>query len=57
VNEEALAHWRAVAKRNITILSEVYNLSISTTRFGHCCSGHHQVGYNFIREAIYVDLI
>jgi hypothetical protein len=29
---------------NTSILSSVYNLS--TTCFGHCYCGHHQVGYN-----------
>jgi len=33
-----------------TIVSAVYNLS--TTCFGHCCCGHHQVGYN-LSEKIY----
>ena len=35
---------------NTTILSGVYNLS--TTCFGQCCWGHHQVGYN-LSEKLY----
>jgi len=27
-----------------------YNLSVSTTCFGHCCCGHLQVGYNFCQR-------
>jgi len=41
--------------RNTTTLSGVYNLS-PTTCFGHCCCGHHQVGYNFYQRS-YIDMI
>jgi len=39
---------------NTTILSGVYNLS--TTCFGQCCCGHHQVGYNLSDKLYRYDI-
>jgi hypothetical protein len=41
---------------NTTVLSSVYNLSTSTTCFGQCCIGHHQVGYNLSEKLYRYDI-
>jgi hypothetical protein len=42
------------SSHNTAILSGVYNLS--TACFGHCCCGHHQVGYNLSEKLYRYDI-
>jgi len=45
---------RGYSSHNTDILSAVYNLS--TTCFGQCCCGHHQVGYNLSEKLYWYDI-
>ena len=44
------------SSHNTIILPGVYNLSTSTTCFGQCCCGHHQVGYNLSEKLYRYDI-
>jgi len=52
LSESYVLLLRLQGESSVLCLLEPKVISTSTTCFSHCCCGHHQVGYSFIREAI-----